>query len=492
VGRYFDIGVAPWSGVELLVWGGANGLDYLDTGGRYNPRTDTWWPTATSLAPTARFRHTTTWCGSNLVVFGGLGPTNYERSGAAYTVRPQSFSCSASATPAAGSVPLEVAFEAAAVPEGCDGVSTFAWSFGDGGTSGLSNPTHVYQSPGTFGWTVTASTNGSLCSSQGTVVVTPPCALDCTAEVLPVTGVAPLTVHCAATAPSAHCDGAPAFAWSFGDGGTSQEQNPGHTYAEAGTYGWTLVVNQGGQTCTKTGSVTAIAPCTLDCAASATPASGTAPLAVVFAADAAPSGCAGSPAFSWNFGDGESSSQQDPSHSYSSPGAYTWTLAVSQDGKVCERTGTVTVSAPCTLSCSAGAAPTSGTAPLDVAFTALWASNGCAGDPAFAWDFGDGGSSAEQNPSHRYTVAGARTWTLTVTQAGSTCSKTGDIEVRAGIPGDCDGDGQVSIGEVQKAINMFLGILPVGCGVDCNGDGSVSIGEVQKVINAFLGLTVSC
>jgi len=66
------------------------------------------------------------------------------------------------------------------------------------------------------------------------------------------------------------------------------------------------------------------------------------------------------------------------------------------------------------------------------------------------------------------------------------------IDVIAGIPGDCDGDGHVSIGEVQKAINMFLGIQAVGCGVDCNGDGMVSIGEVQKVINVFLGLATGC
>jgi hypothetical protein len=35
-------------------------------------------------------------------------------------------------------------------------------------------------------------------------------------------------------------------------------------------------------------------------------------------------------------------------------------------------------------------------------------------------------------------------------------------------------------------------LQPPGNGVDCNGDGSVSIGEVQKVINAFLGLASSC
>ena len=60
------------------------------------------------------------------------------------------------------------------------------------------------------------------------------------------------------------------------------------------------------------------------------------------------------------------------------------------------------------------------------------------------------------------------------------------------IPGDCDGSGIVTIGEVQKAINMFLGTQAPGCGVDCNGDGKISIGEVQKVINAFLGFASSC
>ncbi len=56
------------------------------------------------------------------------------------------------------------------------------------------------------------------------------------------------------------------------------------------------------------------------------------------------------------------------------------------------------------------------------------------------------------------------------------------------LPGDCDGNGTVTIGEVQRAINMFLGAEPIGCGVDVNSNGSVSIGEVQQVINAFLGV----
>jgi uncharacterized repeat protein (TIGR02543 family) len=55
-------------------------------------------------------------------------------------------------------------------------------------------------------------------------------------------------------------------------------------------------------------------------------------------------------------------------------------------------------------------------------------------------------------------------------------------------PGDCNGDGTVTIDEVQSAINMFLGLkVPVLC-VDTDSSNSVSIAEVQKTINSFLGL----
>jgi hypothetical protein len=89
--------------------------------------------------------------------------------------------------------------------------------------------------------------------------------------------------------------------------------------------------------------------------------------------------------------------------------------------------------------------------------------------------------------------AGTHVITLTATNGHSlSATRSVEIAVAPPTPGDCDGDGQVSIGEVQKAINMFLGIQAVGCGVDCSGDGTVSIGEVQKVINAFLGIASSC
>jgi len=54
--------------------------------------------------------------------------------------------------------------------------------------------------------------------------------------------------------------------------------------------------------------------------------------------------------------------------------------------------------------------------------------------------------------------------------------------------GDANGDGRVTIDEVQRCINQFLGIADVEPCNDLNGDGQVAINEVQKVINAYLGL----
>ena len=125
-------------------------------------------------------------------------------------------------------------------------------------------------------------------------------------------------------------------------------------------------------------------------------------------------------------------------------------------------------------------------------FSATASASHCDGEAAFAWSFGDGGASEERESPHTYLRPGTYAWEVTVSQGGETCSRTGTVTVEAGLPGDGDGDGTVSIGEVQQAINMFLGTQAPGNGVDCDASGSVSIGEVQKVINAFLGLPSSC
>jgi len=57
---------AVWTGSEMIVWGGG-----FNTGGRYDPYTDTWTATSTTNAPDARSGHTAVWTGSEMIVWGG-------------------------------------------------------------------------------------------------------------------------------------------------------------------------------------------------------------------------------------------------------------------------------------------------------------------------------------------------------------------------------------------------------------------------------------
>ena len=72
-----------WTGTEMIVWGGRNfGQNlWFNTGARYNPTTDTWTPTSVGAnVPGGRYRHTAVWTGTEMLIWGGLngqfpGPT---------------------------------------------------------------------------------------------------------------------------------------------------------------------------------------------------------------------------------------------------------------------------------------------------------------------------------------------------------------------------------------------------------------------------------
>lgn len=76
VPRGGDALTAIWTGKEMIVWGGINvqtdSAEFLNTGGRYNPRTDTWHPTSTLNVPTARGAHAGLWTGSEMIIWGGF------------------------------------------------------------------------------------------------------------------------------------------------------------------------------------------------------------------------------------------------------------------------------------------------------------------------------------------------------------------------------------------------------------------------------------
>jgi len=67
---------AVWTGSEMIVWGGENGGQYLNTGSKYDPTTDSWAMTSNTNAPSARPGHTAVWTGDEMIVWGGGTYTN--------------------------------------------------------------------------------------------------------------------------------------------------------------------------------------------------------------------------------------------------------------------------------------------------------------------------------------------------------------------------------------------------------------------------------
>jgi N-acetylneuraminic acid mutarotase len=97
---------AVWTGTEMIVWGGTDFESDLDTGGQYNPGTDTWTPTATRInLPSGREGHTAVWTGSQMIIWGGayhgVGPPVYFNTGGRYD--PSTNSWTATSTPSAPS-----------------------------------------------------------------------------------------------------------------------------------------------------------------------------------------------------------------------------------------------------------------------------------------------------------------------------------------------------------------------------------------------------
>ena len=219
-----------------------------------------------------------------------------------------------------------------------------------------------------------------------------------------------------------------AWQWEFGDGTVGRDQNPEHEYTSPGTYAVKLIVTgPGGKAAhTQTDAVVVAAP-KLVARLAANPVSGEAPLTVAFSDQSV--GAVGS--WSWKFGDGGTSREQNPTHEYTSPGVYTVKLTVTGPGGTASHTETdaITVAVPKPMA-RFKAAPTNGEAPLSVSFT----DQSTGAIAARSWDFGDGGARCEQNPTHEYTSPGTYTVKLTVTSPGGMASHTATDAITVAAP----------------------------------------------------------
>ena len=156
---------------------------------------------------------------------------------------------------------------------------------------------------------------------------------------------------------------------------------------------------------------------------SASPTSGKAPLNVAFTDKST-----GTPTkWKWTFGDGATSTKQNPIYKYSKAGKYKVTLTVTNAAGSDTATKTDYIKVIAKPVAAFSAKPTSGKAPLNVKFT-----DTSTGIPdKWKWSFGDGKTSTKQNPEHQYSQEGKYKVTLTVSNAagGSTVTKTNYITV---------------------------------------------------------------
>jgi PKD repeat protein len=253
---------------------------------------------------------------------------------------------------------------------------------------------------------------------------------DFTANV--TSGPAPLTVNFTNLSQGQYSS----LSWTFGDGGTSSQENPTHTYNNPGTYTVTLtVIGPGGSdTETKTNYIAVgQAPQAPVADFSGSPTSDFAPATVDFT-DLSTGTI---DEWSWTFegGDPGTSNQRNPSNIYYLlPGTYTVTLTVTGPGgsDTETKTGYITVEDP-RPKADFSAVPDSGMAPLLVQFTDLSTGNVTSRE----WDFGDGSDKVStKDPSHTYQNPGTYNAKLKVTAPGLLGSdeKTKTITVTAPPP----------------------------------------------------------
>lgn len=183
----------------------------------------------------------------------------------------------------------------------------WAWDFGDGGTSVLQNPLHNYLTNGDFNVCLTATNmvgSDTYCSIVTIDAYATPVA-DFSFSGDPTTTFTDLSTNIPTS-----------WSWDFGDGITSTEQNPVHTYTDNGSFDVCLTATNavGSSTACKTVNIT-LTP-QIPIADFTYAVSG---LTVTFTDVSANIPVS----WLWNFGDGTTSNLQNPSHAYSNYGDYT-------------------------------------------------------------------------------------------------------------------------------------------------------------------------
>lgn len=299
-------------------------------------------------------------------------------------------------------------------------ITSWAWDFGDGVTSGQQNPRHTYNNAGFYTITLTV-TNNLGCKrtiSRGRYIrIISGVNTNFSYSISSTSCKAPFTVDFQNQSSG---PGNISYTWNFGNGQISSLQNPSTVYAAAGTYTVRLnaqsdlgCIGSIQKTITIAGTTTDFTvpvnaclnlPFTFQNTSSASPVSS-----------------------SWNFGDGTSSGQINPVKTFLTPGVYNVQLINQYANCTDSITKTFTINDKPFVDFTADDS-SSCRAPFTVQFTDL-----TPGAASWQWNFGDGMTSTLQNPNHQYNSFGNDTISLTITTTSgctNTITKTDFIKIQ--------------------------------------------------------------
>ena len=343
---------------------------------------------------------------------------------------------------------------------------TYYWEFGDGETSTEQNPMHIFAEEGEYEVSLTITSNDANCEDTYTEIIyveefDPECSADF--WYYQMNDLAVQFEDYSRPDPDT-------WAWDFGDGNTSQEQSPLHTYEQEGVYQVCLTITNQNANCedTRCFDVYVDSMGFADCYADFWYFQ-MEELTVEFQDWSWPNPST----WAWDFGDGNTSEEQNPVHQYAEAGTYQVTLSIFVEETECESTVTWEVWVDdFNYECQALYfwMPNQ-EEPLTIDFTDI---SFYQGDVEFYWEFGDGATSAEENPSHIYSEEGEYEVCLTISTPDSSCYSTFCEIVYVGEinPYECESDFEAI--HLEDLTYQFEGYFRYGMG---NGDFSWDFGD---------------
>jgi gliding motility-associated-like protein len=351
------------------------------------------------------------------------------------------------------------------------GILSYNWNFGDGGTSTLLNPSHVYNSTGSFTVTLVVTSN-----------------LGCTDTLIKSNAVVISTNVTAFTAPDSICINSPVSflntsnpaaqsqTWDFGDATGSTLVNPVKTYSTAGIYNVILTNSYSG--CTDTAIRTIVVNPRPAADFTSNDTINCQPPHIVNFQNTSTGGVS----WSWDFGDGGTSTAQNPSHTYTTYGNFTVTLIATNSSGCTDTVIKTNFIRVARASIVIAGLPQQGCIPFTI--TPIATITSLSPVTSYLWDFGDGTTSTLQNPSHTYTVLGSYTVRLIITQAlGCPDTLTLISGVKVGTPPTVDFSATPLIACAFSDVQFTDLSIPVDEWLWDFGDGGTS--NLQNPIHQF-------